>query len=456
MTKQIQIALLVAASFFMEMLDGTIITTALPKMAVDFNTNLSTITLMISTYLVAVAVSIPLCGWLAQRYGKKRIWIIAVLIFTLSSLGSAMSPNLGILLVMRLLQGFSGALMTPTGQLIVLQNTPPQQMLRMTSYLVWPSLIAPAIAPVIGGLIVTYWSWHWIFLINIPIGLIIAGLGVFVMENDDQDRKQIPFDFVGFIEVGLASILLLVGAELATHGPVLMIVGLILVVLGIVFGWMVYRHLRTVSNPLFSVDAVKFPSFRIYQTGGSVFWITVAAMPYVMTMLLQTIFNWSAAKTGWYIIFIFIGNIGIKPFTSWIINKLQFRGALLLSFWASIISSVCLAIIGPNTFGPWIMFLALISGCGRSLALTAYNGINLIDIEPKERPSANTLIAVTRSLAQGLGISLITVVINLFEQVVSNQMAFTLSFLFLALITVYPLIEVWVLPHDIGKEALTK
>ncbi|MGL4534930.1 MAG: MFS transporter, partial [Weissella cibaria] len=325
MSKEIKIALLMAASLFMDVMDGTIVTTALPKMAQTFNVSAATASLLVSTYMIAVAVFIPLSGWLAQRYGKKNIWLWAVVLFTLSSFGSAVAPNFTVLLIMRIVQGIAGAMMTPTARLMVLEKTPADQLLKMISYLVWPSLMAPAVAPVIGGMFVTYFTWHWIFLINLPIGLLAFLIGVRLLPRDDQQQPR-PFDVRGFVELALASMALLTGAEMLARTGVVVWYGLIMVVIGIVLGVNVYQHLRRAEHPLFSVATMKVLTFRVSQTGGTLFQVTIASLPYVLTVLLQTVFGWSAARAGWYVIFIFIGNIGIKPFTNPIIRRLGFRG----------------------------------------------------------------------------------------------------------------------------------
>jgi EmrB/QacA subfamily drug resistance transporter len=453
MSKEIKIALLMAASLFMEILDGTIVTTALPKMAQYFHTGSSTISLLVSVYLITVAIFIPLSGWMANRFGKKRIWIIAVVIFTVTSLSNALAPNFYFLLLMRILQGISGALMTPTARLIVLEKTPASKLLKMISYLIWPALIAPAIAPLVGGFIVTYWTWQWIFLINVPIGLIITLIGIKLIDTDNVNKSS-AFDLLGFIEIAFSSGIILVGAELATHEKNYWFSALILIVLGIILGIMVFKHLKTSPNPLFSLDSLKITSFRICQTSGSILWLCVGALPYILTIFLQTVFHWSAVKAGSYVLFIFIGNIGIKPFTNPIIRKLGYRNALLSSFGMVFITSIALAFIHTNTFPVWIMFLALISGVGRSLALTAYNGLSFSEIAPENRNSANTINAVTSTLAQGMGISLITVIVNLLQIFVSITTAYELGFIFLALLMLFPAIEVLFLPKNIGHATI--
>lgn len=454
MTKEIKIALLMAASLFMEILDGTIVTTALPRMAQYYNTSSATIALLVSVYLITVAVFIPLSGWMANRFGKKKIWIIAVVIFTLSSLSSAMAPNFSFLLIMRIIQGISGALMTPTARMIVLEKTPASQLLRMFSYLIWPALIAPAIAPVLGGFIVTYWNWQWIFLINIPIGLIIVLIGIKLLDSDKEKNKA-AFDFLGFIEISFSSGIILVGAELATHGKSYWLGSFSLIVLGVILGFIVFKHLKKIDNPLFSLDSLKITSFRICQTSGSVMWLCVGALPYILTIFLQTVFHWSAVKAGSYVLFIFVGNIGIKPFTNPIIRKLGYRGALLSSFGMVFITSIALGFIQINTLPIWIMFLALVSGVGRSLALTAYSGLSFSEIAPQDRNSANTLNAVVSTLAQGMGISLITVIVNLLQIFFSITIAYKLGFVFLGLLMLFPVIEVLFLPKNIGHATIS-
>lgn len=454
MAKEIKIALLMAVSLFMEMLDGTIVTTALPKISQSYHTSSATTALIVSVYLITSAIFIPLSGWMANRFGKKKIWIIAVIIFTASSLANALTPNFSLLVLFRIIQGISGALMTPTARLIVLEKTPASKMLKMISYLIWPALIAPAIAPVVGGFIVTYWNWRWIFLINGPIGFIIALIGIKIIDADQADETT-SFDILGFVEIALSSGIILVAAELATNGKNYWIFAFELFVVGVILGIIVFRYLKTAINPLFSINALKKVSFRIFQTGGSVFWIGVGALPYILTFFLQTIFHWPAIKAGTYVLFIFIGNIGIKPFANQIIRKLRYRSSLLASFAAVFISSIALAFIQSDTVPVIIMFLSFSAGVGRSLALTAYNGLCFSEISPQDRNSANTLNSVTSTLAQGLGISLITVVVNLLQISFSITTAYKLGFVFLGLLMIFPAIEVLFLPKDIGKATIS-
>lgn len=454
MSKQIKIALLMAASLFMEIMDGTIVITALPQMAKDFQTSIAQMSLLVSVYLVTVAIFLPLSGWIANYFGKKRIWLFAVLLFTVSSLGSALAKDFTFLLTMRIIQGVSGALMTPTARLIVLEKTPARDLLKMTSYFVWPALLAPAIAPVIGGAIVTYFTWHWIFLINIPIGIVIVMMGISMIPKDVEFIRN-KFDWIGFIEIAIASVLLVVGAEFATHSSVsLVTAGLIFIAVGLLLGAVIYNHLNKATQPLFSLKALKITSFRISQSSGAVLWLSVGAMPYLLTLFLQNRFHWSAVVAGTYVLFIFLGNIAIKPFTTPIIRTLKYKGALFVAFGLVLLSSVAMSFIGQATYSVIIMALAFISGVGRSLALTAFNGLNLSEIEPQDRNSANTLNAIVQTLSQGLGIAFISLILHLLETIFAIDTAYSISFIILGVVMLFPIWEVIKVPNDIGSKTI--
>lgn len=252
MSKQVKVALLMSVALFIEMLDATIVTTALPEIRRALHTSTSAGSLIVSVYLVTVAVFIPLSGWLAKRYGKKTLWFWAVLLFMFSSLGSAMATGLIMLLVMRFIQGMSGALMVPTARLVVLESTPPKDLLRMISYVVWPALIAPAIAPLIGGLLTTYLSWHWIFLVNIPISLVMLLIGVKLVPKDTGNH-ELPFDWTGFGLIAGLSLSSLVAFDLFAENHIVVWLPTGLLILTIILIVLLVMHLRQSKQPIFGI-----------------------------------------------------------------------------------------------------------------------------------------------------------------------------------------------------------
>lgn len=453
MQRQIQTALLMAASLFMDMMDGTIVTSAIPSIARAFSVSESTASLLVSSYIIALAVLIPLSGWLGERYGHKKIWLYAVGGFTATSFLSALSINFHMLLVMRILQGVSASLMTPTARIIVMEKTLPKDMLRMTSFLIWPALIAPAIAPLLGGILVTALSWHWIFLINIPLGIACILLGIRII-TPGVPHKERSFDLIGFLEIAAMSTLLLAAGDMASRGFVYYRPSLILLIAGLITGVLFCWHLYHTEHPLFSPWSLKVASFRISQTGESFLWLSVGALPYLLTVFLQSYFGWSPVKAGTYILCIFLGNIGIKPFTTFIIRHLRYKKAFLLAFSWVLLSALCFALITPGTPGMLIIILAVLSGMGRSLSLTAYNGLCFSELPGKERNDANTLTAVTSNLAVGLGISLITVVNAIASRIAGTGRGYEISFIFLGVLMIYPIIETLFLPDDIGENTI--
>ncbi|GAP03313.1 major facilitator superfamily MFS_1 [Fructobacillus pseudoficulneus] len=446
-------ALVVAAALFMQMLDSTIVTTALPQIATDLQVNQSTASLLVSVYMLFSAIFIPLSGWLSKKVRRKNLFLLAVGLFTISSVLAGLFNNLTYLLVMRAIQGMAGALMVPVGRLIILENTEPKKMLQILSYLVWPALLAPAIAPLLGGYVISALSWHWIFFLNLPIGLLIILTGI-VFILDDNEREDLPFDLLGFCLVALAGGGLLIASEVLARGLSLIFWGALIFFLALLFCVLAWRHLQKGKQPLFSLEPLKVKTFRIYETGGSIFWMTIGALPYLLTLLLQVAFHWSPVAAGTYVIFIFVGNIAIKPFTTAIIQRLGYKYALTVALSLATVATLLMAAFQMGTAKPWIAFVAFVSGVGRSLALTAYNSLSFSELSKEQKNSANTMTSVLQMLFQALGVGLVATIVAILGQTFQTAMAYRLTFLIIGLASLYPLIEVLTLPKDAGAQTL--
>ncbi|MGQ2284473.1 MFS transporter [Leuconostoc pseudomesenteroides] len=445
------IPLLMGLSLFMEMLDSTIVTTALPQIKSSLQITSASASLIISIYMIAIAIFIPLSGWLAKKYGNKTIWLLAIIMFTISSVGSGLASNLTLMLSMRLLQGFSGALLVPIARLIVLENTPSQNLLKMISYVIWPALIAPAIAPFIGGVLSTYWSWRLIFMINVPIGMVLFIIGNNVLQHDiDRTDKSTSFDWIGFALISLASSSLLIALDIISSKKVLNLLSIVLLLIFISSTIGTVKHLIKATLPLFSIRALRFPSYKVSQFGGSIMWLTVGAIPYLSTIFFQNAFHWSAIKTGSFVLFIFVGNIAIKPFANSIIQKLGFKKSIIVSLLLIFITTFMIGMLTGQINQFYIIAILTLSGVGRSLALTAYNGMSLVEIPFDERNSANTLAAVSQNLSQGIGISLVTICFSVLNQYQSVLNAYRLTYFLLGIIIIVPIAEIIVQSQSIG------
>ncbi|MDQ0000194.1 MFS transporter [Pseudarthrobacter sulfonivorans] len=410
-----RLALLVAATLFMEFLDGTVLTTAIPNIAGDFGVPAADVNITMTAYLMTVAMGIPLSGWLAERVGARKVFCLAIAVFTVASLACAVSPDLTVLTLSRIVQGAGGAMMVPVGTLLVLRGTPKSELLRATAFLVWPALLAPVLAPLVGGALTTYLSWHWIFLINLPLGAaaFIAALRIVPAVSGDPARR---LDWFGLLltTTGVGS--LVVGLELATAHPdgpwaALCAAAGVASLAGAVL-WM-----RRAKHPLFDLSVFRTRTFRAMATGGFVYRLTISSVPFLLPLMFQTGFGWSPLHAGIMVAAVFIGNIGIKPATTPLIRRFGFRAMLVLGSLASAITFALCALLTPDTPQAVIFALLVCSGAFRSIGFSAYASVQYADIVPGQLTSANSVSATLVQLAAGSGIAVGALLIRVFDGV---------------------------------------
>ncbi|MFJ4263161.1 MFS transporter [Paenarthrobacter nicotinovorans] len=408
-----RLALLVAATFFMEFLDGTILTTAIPSIASDFRVAPADINITMTAYLVTVAMGIPLSSWLAERFGARRIFCLAISVFTIASLLCAVSTDLTMLTLSRVAQGMGGAMMVPVGTLVVLRGTPKSELLRATAYLVWPGLLAPVLAPMVGGALTTFLSWHWIFIINVPLGLaaFIAALRLVPRTQFDGKRR---LDWFGLLLTTLGVGALVVGLEtLGGHASnllaVLVVVAGALSLAGAVF-WM-----RKAKVPLFNLSVFGTKTFRATSTGGFIYRLTISSVPFLLPLMFQDGFGWDPLKAGVMVAAVFVGNIGIKPATTPLIRRFGFKAVLVFASFASAVTFALCAFLSPQTPEPLIVALLLFSGAFRSIGFSAYASVQYADIVPGQLPSANAISATLVQLAAAAGIAVGALFLRLFD-----------------------------------------
>jgi EmrB/QacA subfamily drug resistance transporter len=447
----------VAGAFFMENLDGTIIATAAPRMAESFRVQSVDLNVTITVYLVTLAVFIPVSGWVADRFGARTVFAAAIAVFTVASGLCALSGSLGELTAMRVLQGVGGAMMVPVGRLAVLRSTGKADLIKAIAYLTWPALAAPLVAPVLGGVLSTYASWRWIFVVNIPLGVIAFFV---TLRTVPQARPGGPrrLDWRGFLWGGVGLGTLLFGTEAVSAGNVNWPRAGAAVAVGSLLIGLAVRHLRRTAEPLVNLRVLRIPTFRVTNVGGSLYRMAIGAVPFLLPLLFQDGFGWSPVKSGVLVIAVFAGNIGIKPLTSPLLRRFGFKRVLIAS---ALLGGVSIAVCGLLRSGtplPVIIGVLFVSGVARSVAFTAYNTIAFADVAPAELNSANTLWATVNQLAMGLGVALAAVALrlgtpvsHLFGSYRSASAPFTVAFFALSALAFFSIAESVSLPAGAGS-----
>lgn len=440
-------ALLVAGAFFMEFLDGTVIATALPEMARTFGVDAVDLNIGISAYLLTLAVLIPASGWIADRFGARSVFTLALAIFTLSSVFCGLAQSLEWFVAMRVMQGVGGALMVPVGRLAVLRTTPKNELIKAIATLTWPALVAPIIGPPLGGFITSYANWRWIFYINLPLGLIAMVLAWrLITPLTDSERR--PFDSLGFASTGIAMISLVYAMEtLGEQQPdVLQAAGLLILGSGALLFSL--RHFQRSAHPMIRLDALKIKTFAVTLYGGSLFRASISAVPFMLPLMFQVGFGMDAFHSGLLVLAVFVGNLTIKPATTPLIRWLGFKKLLLINGFLNVISLLACAMLTPRT-PVWLILLILyLGGVFRSVQFTAVSTLAFADVPAKEMSYANTLFSTATQLAVGLGITLGAISIRLGDSVAQwlniatiEGVDFRVGFVFIALICLAGMVD---------------
>jgi EmrB/QacA subfamily drug resistance transporter len=447
-------ALLVAGAFFMEILDATIIGPAIPSIARSFRVDPVDVNVAISAYLVTVAVLIPASGWAADRLGPRRVFLTAIALFTVASVGCAASISLPMLVAMRVLQGVGGAMMVPVGRLAVLRSSAKNDLVRAIAVLTWPALLAPVIAPAIGGAVATFWSWQWIFVVNIPIGIVGFALSLKLFHGN-RVLDSSPLDWQGLTVLGAAiaaALIALEGIRLTGTDWRYVVIGAVGAVTLFVVATI---HLRRSPHPLVDLRVLRTPTLRISVSAGALYRLVLTAVPFLLPLQFQLAFGWTPLSAGLMVAALFGGNIAIKPATTPLMRRFGIRRLLLGNAVLSAGWFGLLAAVRPDTPVWAIVGILFVSGAFRSIGFTAYNSLAFADIKSTELTHANTLNAAVQELAAGVGIAVAALAIVLLTPLASaggygTSSAYSWTYLILGMITLLTAVETLRLPSDAG------
>ena len=399
------IPLIIASALFMENMDQTIIATSLPAIAADLGTSPIVLKLAFTTYLLSLTVFIPISGWLADRFGARHVFRVAIAVFTLGSVACGLSSSLGELVAARALQGLGGAMMVPVGRIILLRAIPKAELVDALAWLTIPALLGPLLGPPVGGFITDSFGWRWIFWMNVPFGIAAILLATWLMPETGVDHVP-PLDVRGFLlsGLGLSSLifgLTVLGRDLlpAYAPPLLMGFGLVMLVL-------YYLHARRIAAPILDFRLLRIPTFRAGVLGGSLFRIGVGAVPFLLPLMFQLGYGLSAFESGMITCAAAAGAISMKFGAARLIRRFGFRRLLLVN---GALASVSIAVMGLLTGAtPYLLMVALlfVGGFLRSLQFTAMNAMSYSDVDNDGMSYATTFYTVSQQISLSAGVVL--------------------------------------------------
>ncbi|MCR6734674.1 MAG: DHA2 family efflux MFS transporter permease subunit [Afipia sp.] len=455
MQKERLIPLIVACALFMENMDSTVIATSLPAIAADIGTSPLTLKLAITSYLLSLAVFIPASGWTADRFGARAVFSVAIGVFMVGSIGCAISTSVTDFVIARTLQGVGGAMMTPVGRLVLLRSIDKSALVNAMAWVTVPALIGPVIGPPLGGFITTYFSWHWIFLINIPIGL----LGIWMAQRYiDPIKSENPerFDLVGLVLAGLGLAGLAFGLSVAGLGllPWPIVVGLI--VGGALCMGLYLRHARRTASPVLDFSLMKHQTLRASLTGGFLYRLGIGALPFLLPLLMQIGFGLSPFKSGLVTFASAVGALGMKTLAARIIRTFGFRKITVINAVVSSFFLAACALFTPATPLLLIMIILIVGGFFRSLQFTSINTLAYAEVTPDEMSRATTLMSVNQQLAISAGVAVgafaveATMAVNHATELGAGD--FWPAFVIVSVLSAASAYSFWKLPEDAGNE----
>ncbi|WP_200551083.1 multidrug transporter subunit MdtD [Kosakonia sp. LAM2021] len=402
-----------AMAFFMQALDATILNTALPAIAQSLGRSPLAMQSAIISYTLTVAMLIPMSGWLADRFGTRRVFMLAVSLFTLGSLACALSNSLSMLVVFRVIQGIGGAMMMPVARLALLRAYPRSELLPVLNFVTMPGLVGPILGPVMGGVLVTWASWHWIFLINIPIGLAGLFYARKYMPNFTTPRRS--FDMGGFFLFGLSLVLFSSGMELFGEKLVASWIAFTIILSGILLLLAYIRHARRYPTPLISLNLFNTRTFSVGVAGNIASRLGTGCVPFLMPLMLQVGFGYPALIAGCMMAPTALGSILAKSMVTQILRRLGYRKTLvgITLFIGLMIAQFALQ---TPAMAIWMLVLPLfILGMAMSTQFTAMNTITLADLTDDNASSGNSVLAVTQQLSISLGVAVSAAVLRFYE-----------------------------------------
>jgi EmrB/QacA subfamily drug resistance transporter len=415
-------AAVIASALFMQNMDGTIVATAIPAMARDFGVDPVHLSSAITAYLVALTVFIPASGWVADRFGARRVFMWAIATFTLASIACAASTSLAGLIAARIVQGLGGAMMVPVGRLILFRGVRREELLQATTWLTMPALIGPLLGPPLGGFLTDTLSWRSIFWVNVPVG--IAGLLLtWRLLPPSHSERPAPPDLRGMLLAGASLTLFMTGIESAGRGVLPDAVPWICVAVGLVLARATVLHCRRVENPAIDFSLLKIPTFHAATIAGSLFRAGAGALPFLVPLTLQAGFGYSASASGLVTFASALGSFCMRPMTALALRRFSVRTVLC----AGSVSFATVLAVCSTMSQAWpaaaIFALLLLGGLSRSLSFATMGALAFADVPRARLAAATSFQGTAQQLMKAVGVTVAAGTIQLTMLVAGNARA---------------------------------
>jgi EmrB/QacA subfamily drug resistance transporter len=396
--------LIIATALFMENTDSTVISTSLPAIAEDLGADPIALKLALTSYLISLAIFIPISGWMADRFGARTVFTAAIGVFMAGSLACAGANSLEGFVIARFAQGMGGAMMVPVGRLVLLRSVPRNEIVQALATLTIPALVGPVVGPPLGGFITTYFDWRWIFFINIPIGILGIVLATIFVPNIREDDTP-PLDSVGFLLSGIGLALLMLGLASGGRHLIPAEISLGCVVVGLICVVLYVLHARRTPHPLLRLDLFKIPTFRVSVLGGSLFRIGVGSIPFLLPLMLQIGFGLNPLASGSLTFIAAVGALFMKTMAKRILEQVGFRRLLTVNAFIGAAFIAANGFFTPETPHWLIMIVLLIGGCFRSLQFTSLNAIGYAEVSNRDMSYATSLSSAAQQVALSIGVA---------------------------------------------------
>ncbi|MFP9136966.1 MFS transporter [Devosia sp. XGJD_8] len=400
------VPLILATALFMENMDSTVIATSLAAIAADIGTDPISLKLALTAYLVALAIFIPISSWMADRFGARNVFRVAMLVFMLGSIGCALSSSLLQFVGARFVQGMGGAMMGPVARLVLVRATPRHQLVDAMAWLTIPALIGPILGPPFGGFLTTYFSWHWIFIINVPIGILGIVLVGFALPNTPSRSAPRQIDRKGFVLAGAAFALFAFGCSVMSLPALPPVIGAVAASIGIGIGAIYVRHALSTEYPLLDLRLLRLPVFRISVVAGTFFRLGQGAVPFLFPLMLQLSFGMSPFESGMITFVSAIGALVAKFVCNWIFARFGFKYPLVLATAISCLGILAMGLYTPATPLPLMLGILTFVGFWQSVFWTGSNAFVFADVEDKDAGQANVISQVWGQLMFAMGVAL--------------------------------------------------